>query len=87
MSGALGESRELARLDHDERVLVVYQSHGDTGTRIILANEDDVSAQSVVLTNYELRWLVHYVFGDPNPIPRWRFWRDDLRSFLWRVKR
>lgn len=86
----LHSSRELARLEHDDRLLVVYQTRSDedpAGPRIIIANENDAAAQSVVLTSYELRWLVHYVFGDPHPIPRWCFWRDDLRTLWWRARR
>ena len=30
----------------------------------------------------ELRWLVNVMFGDPNPIPTWRFWLANLR---WRL--
>lgn len=45
---------EVARLEHDGRLLVCY---GASDGGYMIANEEDVTRQSVVLTNHELRWL------------------------------
>ena len=84
LAAAIGRVREIGRYSEDGREpLVVYTSHGDTGLRYIIAQENE---ESLVLTPTELRWLAHGMFGDPDPIPRWRFWRDDLRALWWRLR-
>src|SRR3954469_5754229 len=81
LADAIGRVREIGRFqDGDDREpIVVYTSHGDTGLRYIIAQENE---ESLVLTPRELRWLVRGMFGDPDPIPSWRFWLGNLR---WRL--
>lgn len=81
LAAAIGQLREIGRFrDGEEREpLVVFTSHGETGLRFIIAQENE---ESLVLTSNELRWLVNVMFGDPNPIPTWRFWLANLR---WRL--
>lgn len=84
LSDAVGRVREIGRFtEYGREAIVVYTSHGETGLRYIIAQENE---EALVLTTQELRWLVGVMFGDPNPVPRWRFWRDDLRG-LWRRSR
>lgn len=85
LAAAIGQVREIGRFrDSDEREpLVVYTSHGDTGLRYIIAQENE---ESLVLTSNELRWLVNVMFGDPDPIPAWRFWLGNLRWELGLLK-
>jgi len=80
---ALGTVREIGRFqDGDDREpIVVYTSHGDTGLRFVIDQENE---ESLVLTPNELRWLVNVMFGEPVPIPTWRFW---LANFRWRLTR
>jgi hypothetical protein len=85
LADAIGRVREIGRFKEEGREpLVVSTSPGDTGLRYIIAQENE---ESLVLTTQELRWLVGVMFGDPDPIPRWRFWRDDLRALWWRLRR
>lgn len=83
------ERGEVARLESNDRLLVMRREKGafhPSEPVWILANEDDIAAQSVVLTTYELRWLVHTFGGGSAPTtPRWRFWRDDLLTLCWRL--
>jgi len=83
---ALGTVHEIGRFqDGDDREpIVVYTSHGDTGLRFIIDQENE---ESLVLTPNELRWLVNVMFGDPVPIPTWRFWLANLRWRLTRKRR
>jgi hypothetical protein len=83
LAAAIGRVREIGRFqDGDDREpLVVYTSHGDTGLRYLIAQENE---ESLVLTPRELSWLVYRMFGDPDPIPEWRFRLGNLR---WRIGR
>lgn len=82
LADAIGSVREIGRFVEEGREpVVVYTSHGDTGLRYIIAQENE---ESLVLTTQELRWLVNVMFGDPDPISRWRFWLVNLR---WRIAR
>lgn len=47
---------------------------------LLLANEDDVSAQSVVLSPYEVRWLAEQW----RPSGRIATWRFSLVNLRWR---
>ena len=78
LAAAIGQVREIGRFrDGDEREpLVVYTSHGDTGLRFIIAQENE---ESLVLTPNELRWLINVMFGDSDSIPAWKFWLANLR--------
>lgn len=82
LAAAIGTVREMGRFQDgsDREPLVVYTSHGDTGLRYIIAQENE---ESLVLTNNELRWLVNGIFGDTDPIPQWRFWWVNLK---WRLR-
>lgn len=82
LAAAIGTVREIGRFQDgtDREPLVVYTSHGDTGLRYIIAQENE---ESLVLTTHELRWLVNVMFGDPDPIPAWRFWLANLK---WRLR-
>lgn len=82
LAEAIGRMREIGRFREEGREpIVVYTSHGDTGLRYIIAQENE---ESLVLTVSELRWLINVMFGDPDPIPEWRFW---LANISWRIRR
>lgn len=54
MSDVLGPRfTEVVRREADDRTLVCYGAAG----WYVIANEDDISRQSVVLTTDEVRWL------------------------------
>ena len=80
LADAVGRVREIGRYsEKDREPIVVYTSHGDTGLRCIIAQENE---GSLVLTPTELRWLIYGMFGDPDPIPAWRFWLTNLRWWM-----
>lgn len=81
LADAIGSVREIGRFkqDDDREAIVVYTSHSDTGLRYIIAQENE---ESLVLTTHELRWLVHGMFGNGDPIPAWRFWGANVK---WRI--
>lgn len=80
LSDAIGRIREIARYQEEGREpLVVKTSHGDTGLRYIIVQENE---EMLVLTPTELRWLVYGAFGNDDPTPAWRYWLANLR---WRI--
>lgn len=82
LAAAIGQVREIGRFQEnaDREAVVVYTSHGETGLRYIIEQENE---ESLVLTSNELRWLVNVMFGDTDPIPAWRFWWVNLK---WRLR-
>jgi hypothetical protein len=74
---------EVMRREEDDRTLVCYAN----AESYIIANENDIANQSVVLTADEVRWLAEMWRGDEAEVERLTEERDRLAEWLTKIAR